>query len=339
MAYIFGPVLSRRLGRSLGVDPVPLKTCNWNCVYCQLGRTRPLTNERRAYVPLPVILTELEVALAAYAPGELDWVTIVGSGEPTLHSEIGALIHAIKRLTTTPLAVITSGSLLYLPEVRADLLAADAVLPTLSAGSPEVYRAVHRPHPAATFARQVDGLIAFRAAYQGRLWVEVMLVRGLNDTEAALRDIAAVLHRIRPDAVHVTLPERPPAEPWVEPPDEAGLMRAVMILGTVARVVHPAQGDIDLRGCATPAEAILAVITRHPMREKELVRALAHWSPDQVRAALSELALQGAAQVVERYGARFWCAAGAYYASDATSVPTRRVSVHSQRFRGGPGDA
>lgn len=336
MAYVFGPVLSRRLGRSLGVDPVPLKTCNWNCVYCQLGRTRPLTNARRAYIRLPAILTELEAALAAYAPEELDWVTIVGSGEPTLHSQIGALIHAVKHLTTTPLAVITGGSLLYLPEVRADLLAADAVLPTLSAGSPDVYRAMHRPHPATTFARHVDGLIAFRAAYQGRLWVEVMLVRGLNDTEAALRDIAAVLQRVRPDAVHVTLPERPPAEPWVEPPDEAGLMRAMAILGAVAQVVSPAQGDIDLRGCVTPADAILAVITRHPMREEELAQALARWSPDQVRAALSELALRGAAQVVERYGARFWCAAGAYYAGDAVTAPTRRVTVHSRGLEEGP---
>ncbi|MBO9327492.1 MAG: radical SAM protein, partial [Roseiflexus sp.] len=94
MACVFGPIPSRRLGRSLGVDPVPLKTCNWNCVYCQLGRTRPLTNERRVYIPLPVILSEFEQALATRAPDEIDWVTIVGSGEPTLHSEIGELIRA-----------------------------------------------------------------------------------------------------------------------------------------------------------------------------------------------------------------------------------------------------
>lgn len=326
MACVFGPIPSRRLGRSLGIDPVPLKTCNWNCVYCQLGRTRPLTNERRVYVPLPVLLSEIDQALAARAPNEIDWVTIVGSGEPTLHSEIGELIRAIKCRTTIPVAVITNGALLYLPDVREALYAADAVLPTFSAGSAEVYRALHRPHPETTFERLLEGLIAFRAGYRGNIWVEVMLVRGVNDSEEALRDIAAALQRVQPNRIDITLPERPPAEPWVEPPDAEGLMRATAILGVAAHVVHPAEGTFDLRGYASPVEAILAIIARHPMRAEELERALARWVPDQVRQALHTLESSGAAQVIERYGTRFWCAADAFYPSTA-SAPRKAVTT------------
>ncbi|MFQ3631937.1 radical SAM protein [Roseiflexus sp.] len=326
MACVFGPIPSRRLGRSLGIDPVPLKTCNWNCVYCQLGRTRPLVHERRVYVPLPVLLNELDQALAARTPAEIDWVTIVGSGEPTLHSEIGELIRSIKRRTTIPVAVITNGALLYLPDVREALCAADAVLPTFSAGSAAVYRALHRPHPEATFERLLEGLIAFRSAYQGNLRVEVMLVRGINDEEEALRDIAAALQRIRPDRIDITLPERPPAESWVEPPDTEGLMRATAILGAAAHVVHPAEGSFDLRGYATPVEAILAIITRHPMRTEELERALTRWAPNHVRDALHTLESSGAAQVIERYGTRFWCAADAFYPSTAP-VPRKAVTT------------
>ena len=183
MTYVFGPVPSRRLGQSLGIDPIPQKTCNWNCVYCQLGRSTPMTNERREYIPPDAILAEVTQALRSHSPGEIDWVTFVGSGEPTLHSGLGEMIRRVKACTSLPVAVITNGALLYLPEVRADLVLADAVLPTLDAGSADLYRKINRPWPELTFERVVDGLLAFRADYTGKLWVEVMLVRGMNDSE------------------------------------------------------------------------------------------------------------------------------------------------------------
>jgi wyosine [tRNA(Phe)-imidazoG37] synthetase (radical SAM superfamily) len=322
MKYIFGPVPSRRLGQSLGIDTIPLKTCNWNCVYCQLGRTVPLINARREYVPREDILAEVKQALDTHIPGEIDWVTFVGSGEPTLHASIGLLIRQAKALTDLPVAVITNGALLYLPEVRAELTAADAVLPTLDAGTPELYRWINRPHPDITFERLVEGLIAFRRQYTGRLWIEVMLVRDLNNTEPALRDIAAALRKIGPDEVHINLPTRPPAEPWVQPPDEEGLMRATAILGNIARVVHPVEGTFDLGGYDNLTEAIVGIITRHPMREAELRHALERWSPGQVEEALAELEASGRAQVVERYGARFWSAAASRYPDEAHSRRT-----------------
>jgi wyosine [tRNA(Phe)-imidazoG37] synthetase (radical SAM superfamily) len=322
MKYVFGPVPSRRLGQSLGIDTIPLKTCNWNCVYCQLGRTMPLTNERREYVLDENILYEVEQILRSHVNGGIDWVTFVGSGEPTLHLYLGEIIRRVKTLTALPVAVITNGSLLYLPEVRQELSLADAVLPTLDAGTAELYRKINRPHPEATFERLVDGLVAFRKQYRGKLWVEVMLIKGLNDTLQALEDIAKVLQKVKPDGVHINLPTRPPAETWVQPTDEEGLMRAISIFGNIAEVVHPAEGSFDLGGYENVVDAIVSIITRHPMRQDELERALDRWSPEQVSEALADLKISGRAQIVMRYGVRFWSAAPSHYPDTAQSLRT-----------------
>lgn len=320
--YVFGPVPSRRLGQSLGIDTIPLKTCNWNCVYCQLGRTMPLTNERREYIPCDVILSQVKATLAAHQPGEIDWITFVGSGEPTLHSGLGRLIRDVKTLANLPVAVITNGALLYLPEVRHDLIAADAVLPSLDAGSADLYRRLNRPHPEATFERLINGLVTFREEYAGKLWPEIMLVRGLNDTYESLREIYSVLERIKPDEVHINQPTRPPAETWVQPPDDEGLMRATAVLGKIARIVPPAQGHFDLSGCQSIPEAIVNIITRHPMSRQQIEETLTGWEPAAVQQALTELTASGQAQQVERLGVQFWSAAPAHYPEDAQSQKT-----------------
>jgi wyosine [tRNA(Phe)-imidazoG37] synthetase (radical SAM superfamily) len=162
--------------------------------------------------------------------------------------------------------------------VRHELQLADAVLPTLDAGSADLYRRINRPHPEITFDRLVSGLIAFREEYLGHFWLEVMLVRGLNDTEQALQDLATIVKRIQPDEVHINVPDRPPAEAWVQPPNEDGLARALAILGKTARIVHPATGASTSGKDGTIMEAILGIITRHPMREEDLIQTLANWS-------------------------------------------------------------
>lgn len=313
MKYIFGPVPSRRLGRSLGIDPVPLKTCNWNCVYCQLGRTRPLTNSRREYFPRHEILIEAEQALVAHQPGQIDWVTFVGSGEPTLYEGLGWLIRKVKEITQLPVAVITNGSLLHLPEVRGELSAANAVLPSLDAGNPDLYRKINRPWPKLTFEAYLQGLIAFRYEYTGQLWIEIMLVKGLNDTDQALQEIAAALNTIRPDQIHLMQPVRPPAESWVQPPDKDGLERAQAILGDVANATRPYVGKVVAQCLGSLEATILGIITRHPMPEEELCALLGRYSPGEVSQALVRLQKAGKAKQITRQRKRFWSAAESSY--------------------------
>lgn len=347
--YVFGPVPSRRLGRSLGIDPIPLKTCNWNCVYCQLGRTRPFVTCRGQYSPRDVVLREVEEALNRSGGTDIDWITFVGSGEPLLHREMGGLLTGVKQLTRIPVAVLTNGALLRLPEVRAEMLTADAVLPSVDAGSPELYRRINRPHPSLDFEGFIEGLVLFRAEFSGRLWVEVMLIGGLNDDPGALADLARVLDRIRPDAVHVNTPVRPPAEVWVQPPSPERVAEAVALFGCVARAVPP-QIEEEMISAASPrghgmieavdsvesgdvatstltaaggghsevfelADRIAAVITRHPLAEADLALLFADNSAGQIRTALDTLVSQGRAQPIMRFGVRFYGPSGTRYAA------------------------
>jgi wyosine [tRNA(Phe)-imidazoG37] synthetase (radical SAM superfamily) len=311
---VFGPVPSRRLGQSLGVDPIPFKTCNYNCVYCQLGRTAPLTNERKDYIPPETVLAELRRALERHGPGEVDYVTFVGQGEPLLCASLGRLLRETKSLTGISLAVITNGSLLHLPEVRAELRAADVVMPTLDAADEETFRRVNRPWPLLHVAELIEGLAAFRDEFPGQLWVEVMLVKGINDSAGTLAGIRDALQRIRPDRVHINIPIRPPAEAWVEPPDEEGLLRATAILGDAARVVLPHEGIFELADGLPVAEAIVQVIRRHPLREGELLETLARFAPGEVQQALQALAASGEAQEMVYQGQTFWLYVGGRYA-------------------------
>ncbi|MBN2043554.1 MAG: radical SAM protein [Anaerolineales bacterium] len=313
MQYVFGPVPSRRLGQSLGIDTIPLKTCNWNCVYCQLGRTKPLCNQRKDYIPIHEILAQIKTALKRHTAGEIDWITFVGSGEPTLHAGIGYLIKEVRSLTNIPVAVITNGSLLFLKSVRDALRQADAVLPGLDAGTPELYKKLNRPHPDITFDRYIGGLVEFRQEYRGKLWVEVMLVKDLNDTAKALERIACQIEKIRPDKIHIGLPTRPPAEKWVFPPTEEGVLRAIEILGNVAEVASPLEGKFDIREADNIVDAILAIIIRHPMSEEQLLESLADFPEEKQAEILENLQASPHAQVIQRYGRRFWCGDLAFF--------------------------
>lgn len=313
LKQVFGPVPSRRLGKSLGIDPVPLKACNWNCVYCQLGRTRPFTTRRKVFFPPENIISQVKKALTIHKPGEIDWITFVGSGETMLNSSVGWLICELKMLTRIPVAVITNGSLLYLPEIRQELKVADAVLPSLDAGNSDLYKKINRPHPEFTFEKLVEGEIAFRKEYEGKLWVEVMLIRDINDTAEALTEISSILKDIQPDEIHIVQPDRPPTESWVQPTNQEGLMRAKSILGQSAKVIPPATGDFDLSGYGNLVDAIVGIITRHPIKETDLIETLAKWPSQDVSKTLSDLESSGKAQVVIRYGTRFWSATQAKY--------------------------
>ncbi len=310
MNYVYGPVPSRRLGQSLGVDPIPFKICNYNCVYCQLGRTTPLTNERRDFFPREGILAQVRDALERHQPGQIDYVTFIGQGEPTLCASLGWLIRQVKALTDVPVAVLTNGALLFQPQVREELAAADLVMPTLDAANHETFRQINRPWPRFRIAEIIEGMAAFRRMFKGQLWVEVMLVKGLNDDEATLLGIRDALAHVCPDRVQINVPIRPPVEPWVEIPDDEAIERATAILGEAAEVVAPYEGSFDFSGFADVAEAILAIIRRHPMRQRRLVETLEGWAPGEVEETLARLESSGQAQKRVYRSELFWEYAG-----------------------------
>jgi wyosine [tRNA(Phe)-imidazoG37] synthetase (radical SAM superfamily) len=307
MKYVFGPVSSKRLGQSLGVDLLPPKSCTWNCAYCQLGRTKSYVTERREFFPKEEILGEILKSLDGGAP--IDWITFVGSGETTLYSGIGWLIHEVKRHTTISVAVITNGSLLHLPEVRRELLEADAVLPSLNAGSEELYLRIDRPAPGFGFHQHLEGLRRFREEYSGKLWVEVMLIAGINDTDEALEKIATALASIRPDTVHLVMPNRPAPEGFVSMPGEERIRRAVFILSKAAPVVHPVKGVMNLKGASDLLEAVTSIAVRHPVQERELEGALLECFPEDpavVRQAMAAMFASGRFEKVEQGSERYW---------------------------------
>ncbi len=329
MSYVYGPVPSRRLGQSLGVDPIPFKTCNYNCVYCQLGRTTPLTNKRKDFFPPEAILAEVRTALEINKPDHIDYITFVGQGEPLLCASLGRLIHDVKALAGIPVAVITNGSLLFMPDVRDEVCAADVIIPSLDAVDKVTFRRINRPWPKLHVAEIIEGMVALREEFEGQLWIEMMLVKDLNDMEAVLSGIADALSRIRPDQVHINVPIRPPAEDWVEPPDNKSLMRAMAILGEVAPIVTPANGVFELVEDMPVVEAIIEIIRRHPMREAKLVETLGCFAkrPDQMQATLESLEASGQARRHVYQGQAFWEYAGGRFASTMKYKKTMKKTI------------
>jgi len=227
---LFGPVHSRRLGRSLGIDLVPFKTCSYNCVYCECGRTTVETTRRQEFFPTRKVLDELRDYLSC-SP-ELDYITFSGSGEPTLSSSIGEVIRFLKdNYPSYRLAVLTNGSLLVRPEVREELLPADVILPTLSSVFDETHRKIHRPAPGITAMDIVEGLECLRNEYSGEIWLEIFIIPGINTSAEELDGLRAAIDRIRPDRVHLNTLDRPGAEEWVRPASIAELEEIRRVLG------------------------------------------------------------------------------------------------------------
>lgn len=206
--YLFGPVPSRRLGISLGIDLVPMKTCSLNCIYCECGRTTHLTVARREYVPIEVVKSELSDYLTHHP--RPDYITFSGSGEPVLNSRIGDVIRFIQSQTSEiSTAVLTSGTLLFDKKVRGELKDAAVVIPSLDAATSDVFKKVNRPHPKLNINTIIDGIIRFRGAYTGQLWLEVFIVPGINDTETELLVLKQAIEKINADRVQLNTLDRP----------------------------------------------------------------------------------------------------------------------------------
>jgi wyosine [tRNA(Phe)-imidazoG37] synthetase (radical SAM superfamily) len=270
---------------------------------------------RAKYVPERDVVDEVKAALAEDSARTIDWITFVGSGETLLHAKIGWMLRAVKELTDIPVAVITNGSLLCQPYVRWELAVADAVLPSLDAGNEATYRKINRPHRGVSFERHVEGLAAFRDEYHGALWVEVMLVQGMNDSEREVESITATLQRLHPDQVHINGPSRSPVEPWVKYPEADIVSRISRVIGSVApvRVVRSSEGVCELAADRPVIDAVANVVMRHPLSRSELVRALELFEPNEVHENLSILEESDRLQVVFRSGTEYWVSATTHF--------------------------
>lgn len=306
---MYGPVWSRRLRRSLGIDLVPYKVCSYDCVYCQLGRTTRRTVRRIEYAPVGEVLADVRRALAA-GPTP-DFLSLAGSGEPTLHAGLGEIIAALKRRTTVPVAVLTNGSLLMRADVRRDLARADLVLPNLDAGDTRMFRRVNRPHPSLRFSEVVEGLAEFTAGFAGTVWLEVFLLAGWTATPEQVARLAELARRISPARVQLNTVARPPADPRA----------AAVPYAALARLARRFDGPVDLlvdrtrtrrpggRGSAEGEveNAVLELLRRRPCTVEGIAAGLG-LSPNEALERVEALARSGRVRAVRRAGALFYTA-------------------------------
>ncbi|HXG38116.1 MAG TPA: radical SAM protein [Bacteroidota bacterium] len=270
--YVFGPVPSRRLGLSLGVDVIPKKLCNLDCIYCEVGRTDKRAMRRMEYLPAKEIVEEIRDALATNP--NLDFITFSGSGEPTLNSALGAIIRDVKKLTTIPIAVITNGTLLYLEEVRQDLMEADVVLPSLDCVTTEMFQKVNRPHPKLELSSIVQGLKKFREEFRGQIWLEILLVKGYNDSDEEIAQLKEVLDEIQPDKIQLNTVVRPSSESWVQPVDEERMREIQQMLGDRAEIIGTFSAVVQESKQTIDVGTILALLRRRAMTADDLADAL-----------------------------------------------------------------
>jgi wyosine [tRNA(Phe)-imidazoG37] synthetase (radical SAM superfamily) len=271
-SHIYGPVPSRRLGFSLGVDILPHKTCSFDCIYCQLGRSGRKTGRRRRFFSSRDILRQIKEAIDKNP--RIDHITFSGSGEPTLNTGIENLIRKIKKMTEIPVVVLTNSSLLTRKPVRRALLAADIVVPSLDAATAASFRRVNRPLPAVQVEDIIRALTLFRREFKGRIWLEVMLVKGINDSPTDIKALKKAVARIRPEKVQLNTVVRPPAEKWAQPLSQRALNRIKKSLGGGAEVVADFRRRPGSPAVPDMRRAILAMAGRRPVTLKDITSSL-----------------------------------------------------------------
>jgi len=271
--HLYGPVPSRRLGRSLGIDLVPHKICTYDCIYCQIGDTTEKTLARKEYVPAGEILEEVERFLKEGAHS-IDHLSLSGSGEPTLHSQIRSVIEGIKAITSIPVAVITNGSLLCEEEVRQDLLRANIVLPSLDAVSSDVFMRINRPRSGFSVEKVIEGLVEFRKVYKGQIWLEILFCKGINDGKEELMRMKKVVDRIQPDLIHLNTVVRPPSEKWAVPLGQKEMEEIRAFFGKSASVISEFDRHPSMVSEMNIKEEILKILKRRPLSLLDLSKGM-----------------------------------------------------------------
>ncbi|VAW33688.1 Radical SAM domain protein [hydrothermal vent metagenome] len=304
---IFGPVNSRRLGLSLGIDLVP-GFCTFNCVYCEINRQKVRTCQRREYIPTVDIITELDRHLMDEGETELDIYTITASGEPTLHNGIGQIIRHIKNHSSKPVAVLTNGSLLHRPEVRQELMAADIIIPSLDTARPASFQALNRPAAGLDIDIITEGIKIFKEEYSGKLWLEILLCEGINDTEADIKALERAVDSIRPDKIQLNTVDRPPLEADAHPLSRPQLERiAARLPGDVeiiARGQDPGPAGHKTARPNNPNE-IIELLKRRPCTSEDICLTL-NYEKTWVLTTLERLAETAQITLTRHRDLKYW---------------------------------
>ena len=306
-AIAFGPVASRRLGQSLGVNNIPPKHCSYSCVYCQVGRTPSVEIERQTFYEPSRIAREVGERLGRLRErgGRVDHIAFVPDGEPTLDARLGEAIDELRPLGEK-IAVITNSSLIHRADVRAELARADWVSLKVDSAHEPSWRRLSRPHPALDFAAMVEGLALFAESFQGELVTDTMLIRGLNDSDEEVDATAELVARLRPTRAFVGIPTRPTAEPSSAAPEQAQFERAVHRFSRLVPVVEPltGMGGTGYGFSGDAREDIASIVAVHPMRSDEVAdllrRAGASWE------LVDELVQSGRIERTEYRGQTFF---------------------------------
>lgn len=286
MKYVFGPVKSRRLGVSLGIDIIPYKLCSFNCVYCECGATTHLTAEVKEYIPAENIIRELDSVLSK-SP-DLDVVTFSGSGEPTLNSGIGRIISHLKsNYPQYKIAVLTNSTTMHIPEVRRGIIQADLIIPSLDAASDDVFNRIMKPAPGVNVQDIIDGLVSLRKEYKGEICLEIFIIEGINDSEAELKLLKAASEKISPDEIHLNSLDRPGTEKWVRPvsPERMHEIRRffeplpVKVIGKAAVPVTILSYNSDLE------KKLLMNLNSEPVAAEDIAEKMGERVVDVIRAA------------------------------------------------------
>jgi wyosine [tRNA(Phe)-imidazoG37] synthetase (radical SAM superfamily) len=268
--YVFGPVPSRRLGFSLGVDIIPAKYCCFDCIYCQIGKTTNIEMTRKSFVDTYKIVDEITDAVNKTE--NIDHITFSGSGEPTLNADLGTMIEEVKERTDIPVSVITNGALLYLDDVRKDLMSADVVLPSLDAASEDIFRYINRPHSLIGLDTIIRGLSLLRNEYQGKIWLEVMLIKNVNDTREELKKLKEIVSQLSVDKLQLNTVTRPPNEETTGRLTRDDLEKACEYLGEPCEIICNFQKSVERNDQGDWSQKILEILARRSLTLDDIVK-------------------------------------------------------------------
>ena len=274
MGVLFGPVPSRRLGRSLGVDLVPYKTCTYDCVYCELGPTTNKTTKRFSYLNTNHVCDQLKKRLIQLE-GAVDFITLAGSGEPTLNLNIADLIQGIKAITTIPVAILTNSSLLTDKTMRNELKNADLIVPSLDAVSQDIFKKINLPDDGIISENIVDGLCSFRKEFKGQIWLEVLFCKGINDTPNELKLLKEAIDSINPDRIQINTVFRPPAKSDIYPLSKEEMIKIENYFGDKAKIIGlPLLGNMCITQSRSFNVRLFELLKRRPCTLSNIIDVL-----------------------------------------------------------------